>query len=118
VTVTITTLLLGALDAGNAMIAKEGVMEMILVMAGSDEELQQKVACECIIAAASKKDKIKSIITQGVHILKKLYNSKNDGIRIRALVGMCKLGSSGGTDASIRPFADGSTSKLAEGCRR
>ncbi|XP_059485604.1 protein unc-45 homolog A [Neocloeon triangulifer] len=118
VTVTITTLLLGALDAGNAMIAKEGVMEMILVMANSEEELQQKVACECIIAAASKKDKVKSIISQGVHILKRLYNSKNDAIRIRALVGLCKLGSSGGTDASIRPFADGSTTKLAEACRR
>ncbi|XP_065335545.1 protein unc-45 homolog B [Cloeon dipterum] len=118
VTVTITTLLLGALDAGNAMIAKEGVMEMILVMANTEDELQQKVACECLIAAASKKDKVKTIITQGVHILKRLYNSKNDAIRIRALVGLCKLGSSGGTDASIRPFADGSTAKLAEACRR
>lgn len=54
----------------------------------------------------------------GVGILKKLYSSKDDGIRVRALVGLCKLGSSGGTDASIRPFADGSTAKLAEACRR
>nr|CAD7255909.1 unnamed protein product [Timema shepardi] len=118
VVVALTTLLLGPLDIGNTIIAREGIMEMILVMAGTDDILQQKVACECIIAAASKKDKAKTIISQGVDILKKLYQSKDDSIRVRALVGLCKLGSSGGTDASIRPFADGATTKLAEACRR
>ncbi|KAK1127770.1 hypothetical protein K0M31_003256 [Melipona bicolor] len=118
VVVAITTLLLGPLDVGNAIIAKEGILEMILVMAGTDDILQQKVACECIVAAASKKDKATTIINQGVNILKKLYQSKDDSIRVRALVGLCKLGSSGGTDATIRPFAEGATKKLAEACRR
>ena len=118
VVVAITTLLLGPLDVGNNVIAKEGILQMILVMAGTDDVLQQKVACECIIAAASKKDKATSIINQGVNILKKLYQSKDDSIKVRALVGLCKLSSSGGTDASIRPFADGASKKLAEACRR
>lgn len=119
VIVAITALLRGPLDVGNAIIGKEGIMEMILVMANTlDDPLQQKVAVECIIAAASKKDKAKAIITQGVDILKKLYVSSNDNIRVRALVGLCKLGSSGGNDASIKPFADGSNLKLAEACRR
>ncbi|XP_043262644.1 protein unc-45 homolog B [Colletes gigas] len=118
VVVAITTLLLGPLDVGNTIIAKEGILEMILVMAGTDDVLQQKVACECIVAAASKKDKATAIINQGVNILKKLYQSKDDSIRVRALVGLCKLGSSGGSDATIRPFADGATKKLAEACRR
>ncbi|XP_012252910.2 protein unc-45 homolog B [Athalia rosae] len=118
VVVAITSLLLGPLDVGNTVIAKEGIMEMILVMAGTDDILQQKVACECIIAAASKKDKAVAIINQGVNILKKLYTSKDDSIKVRALVGLCKLGSSGGSDAAIRPFAEGSTKKLAEACRR
>ncbi|XP_012233460.2 protein unc-45 homolog B [Linepithema humile] len=118
VVVAITTLLLGPLDVGNAIVAKEGILEMILVMAGTDDVLQQKVACECIVAAASKKDKATAIINQGVNILKKLYQSKDDSIRVRALVGLCKLGSSGGSDATIRPFADGATKKLAEACRR
>lgn len=91
---------------------------MILAMATTDDELQQKVACECIIAATSKQDKAKTLVTQGVDILKKLYHSKNDAIRVRALVGLCKIGSSGGLDASIRPFADGATKKLAEACRK
>lgn len=38
--------------------------------------------------------------------------------QVRALVGLCKLGSSGGTDSSWKPFTDGSTMKLAEACRR
>lgn len=118
VTVAITSLLLGPLDFGNAIISKEGILQMILAMATTDDILQQKVACECLIAAASKKDKAKAITNQGVDILKQLYRSKDEGIRVRALVGLCKLGSSGGLDASVRPFADGATTKLAEACRK
>lgn len=118
VTAAITALLRGPLEIGNTIIGKEGIMEMILVMANSDDVLQQKIACECIIAAASKKDKAKAIIGQGVNILKNLYKSPEPGIRVRALVGLCKLASSGGTDAAIKPFADGSPLKLAEACRR
>lgn len=118
VTVAITSLLLGPLDVGNQIFARDGIMQMILAMATVDDLLQQKVACECLIAAASKKDKAKALVTMGVDVLKKLYHSPDEGIRVRALVGLCKLGSSGGLDASIRPFAEGSTKKLAEACRR
>ncbi|XP_055614210.1 protein unc-45 homolog B [Uranotaenia lowii] len=118
VTVAMTSLLTGPLDVGNAVIGREGIMQMILAMAQSDNLLEQKVSCECIIAATSKKDKAKGMAQSGAEILKKLYASKNEEIRVRALVGLCKMGSSGGLDASIRPFADGSTKKLAEACRR
>lgn len=118
VTVAITSLLLGPLEVGNQVFAKEGIMQMILMMATEDDILQQKVSCECLIAAASKKDKAKALVTMGVDVLKKLYHSKDEGIRVRALVGLCKLGSSGGLDASVRPFAEGSMPKLAEACRR
>lgn len=77
-----------------------------------------QVACEALIAAASKKDKCRSITTQGTDILKKLYQSKDDSIKVRALVGLCKLGSVGGTDASMRPFGEGAALKLAEACCR
>ena len=118
VTVAITSLLLGPLDVGNIIFARDGIMQMILAMAMDEEILHQKVACECLIAAASKKDKAKALVSMGVDVLKKLYHSKDEGIRVRALVGLCKLGSSGGLDASIRPFSEGSTKKLAEACRR
>ena len=50
--------------------------------------------------------------------MKQLYKSKDDQIKVRALVGLCKLAASSGHDASLRPFAEGSTSKLGEACRR
>lgn len=44
--VIVTTLLLGPLDLGNQFIAKEGILEMMLVMANTDDVLQQKVCCQ------------------------------------------------------------------------
>ncbi|XP_026806127.1 protein unc-45 homolog A [Rhopalosiphum maidis] len=115
---TITVLLMGPIDVGNSIISRDGIIEMILTMATTNDKVQQKIACECIIAATSKKSKITPIVKQGTQILKNLYKNGDDDIRIRALVGLCKLGSSGGSDASIRPFSEGSTLKLAEACRR
>merc|ERR1719244_1619733 len=113
----ITNLLLNAPELGNSQL-KEGLLEMMLVMARSDEYVQQLVASEAIIAAASKKKDVTAIVNQGLDILKTLYKSSNDHIKVRALVGLCKLGASGGSDAALKPFADGSSLKLAEACRR
>lgn len=41
VVVAVTTLLLGPLDVGSGIVSKEGVLEMILVMANSGDFLQQ-----------------------------------------------------------------------------
>jgi len=117
IVVAITTLLTNAPELGNSQL-KEGLLEMMLVMARSDEYIQQLVASEAIIAAASKKKDSTAIVNQGLDILKTLYKSSNDHIKVRALVGLCKLGASGGSDAALRPFADGSSIKLAEACRR
>lgn len=114
----ITTLLKHAPDLGNSQLTKEGFLQMLLAMAQSEEYIEQLVASEALIAATAKKKDATAIINQGMEILKTLYKSKNDHIKVRALVGMCKLGSSGGHDASIRPLAEGSSEKLAEACRR
>merc|ERR550519_3238724 len=117
IVVAITTLLNNAPELGNSQL-KEGLLEMMLVMARSEEYIQQLVASEAIIAAASKKKDVSAIVNQGLDILKTLYKSSNDHIKVRALVGLCKLGASGGSDAALRPFAEGSSTKLAEACRR
>lgn len=117
-TTTITALLQGPIEIGNYCLAQKGVVEMMLAMAQSDDELQQRVAAEAIIAAASKKDKCTAIVSMGTDILKKLYQSKNENIKVRALVGLCKVGSVGGFDASIKMFSEGSSVKLAHACRK
>ncbi|XP_071581805.1 protein unc-45 homolog B-like isoform X2 [Temnothorax nylanderi] len=118
VVVAITALLLGPLDVGNAVVAKEVILEIIFVMAGTDDVLQQTVALECIVAAVTRKDKVDAIINQGVNILKKLCQSKDDSIRVRALLGLSKLGSYGEGDPDATMFGSGVTKKLAEACRR
>lgn len=116
---TITALLYGPVEIGNHCLSQQGLVEMMLVMAGcDDDEVQQRVAAEAIIAAASKKDKCTSIVSMGTNILKKLYQSPNEGIKVRALVGLCKIGSVGGDDAGIKPFSDGSIHKLVSACKK
>ena len=66
---------------------------MMLVMARSDEYIQQLVASEAIIAACNKKKDATTIVNQGLDILKSLYKSPNDHIK----VGFCiKYYSDGG----------------------
>ena len=55
---------------------------MMLVMARSEEYVQQLVASEAIIAAANKKKDATAIVVQGLDILKTLYKSKNDHIKV------------------------------------
>ncbi|XP_022088916.1 protein unc-45 homolog B-like [Acanthaster planci] len=114
----ITALLQGPFDVGNGLIGREGVVEVMVAMAGSYDVLHQKVALEAIIQAANKKDRCTGILQTGINILKECYKSSNDNIKVRALVGMCKLGVAGGTDASIKLFADGATVKLAKEVKR
>ena len=57
----ITCLLLGPIDLGNKMLAKEGILEMMLVMANTDDLLQQvRVGSRCdLFTEASKFNEVK-----------------------------------------------------------
>ncbi|VTJ54419.1 Hypothetical predicted protein [Marmota monax] len=97
----------------------KGVMEMMVALCGSEREADQLVAVEVLIHASTKLSRATFIITNGVSLLKSIYKTtKNEKIKIRTLVGLCKLGSAGGTDYGLRQFAEGSTEKLAKQCRK
>lgn len=94
-------------------------MESVIALCASEQEEEQLVAVEALIHAAGKAKRASFITANGVSLLKDLYKrSEKDRIRIRALVGLCKLGSAGGTDFSMKQFAEGSTLKLAKQCRK
>lgn len=115
----ISGLLTGPFDVGNAMVGRPGTMEMMVALCASEREVDQLVAVEALIHAASKMARASFIITNGISLLKDIYKkTKNEKIKIRALVGLCKLGSAGGDDYSMRQFAEGSTEKLAKQCRK
>uniref|UniRef100_A0A672HNG0 Protein unc-45 homolog B n=1 Tax=Salarias fasciatus TaxID=181472 RepID=A0A672HNG0_SALFA len=116
---TISGLLQGPFDVGNALIGHQGIMEMMVALCGSEREVDQMVAVEALIHSSTKMSRATFIITNGVSLLKDIYKkTKNEKIKIRALVGLCKLGSAGGDDYSLRQFAEGSTEKLAKQCRK
>ncbi|XP_055367951.1 protein unc-45 homolog B isoform X2 [Betta splendens] len=115
----ISGLLQGPFDVGNALVGHQGIMEMMVALCGSEREVDQMVAVEALIHSSTKMSRASFIITNGVSLLKDIYKkTKNEKIKIRALVGLCKLGSAGGDDYSLRQFAEGSTEKLAKQCRK
>ncbi|XP_038615615.1 protein unc-45 homolog B [Tachyglossus aculeatus] len=116
---TVSGILQGPFDLGNKLLGLKGVMELMVALCGSEREVDQLVAVEALIHASTKLSRATFIIANGVAALKDIYKTtKNEKIKIRALVGLCKLGSAGGTDYGLRQFAEGSTEKLAKQCRR
>ncbi|CAJ1068886.1 protein unc-45 homolog B [Xyrichtys novacula] len=116
---TISGLLQGPFEVGNALIGHQGIMEMMVALCSSEREVDQMVAVEALIHSSTKMSRASFIITNGVSLLKDIYKkTKNEKIKIRSLVGLCKLGSAGGDDYSLRQFAEGSTEKLAKQCRK
>uniref|UniRef100_A0A8C4IM89 Protein unc-45 homolog B n=1 Tax=Dicentrarchus labrax TaxID=13489 RepID=A0A8C4IM89_DICLA len=116
---TISGLLQGPFDVGNALVGHQGIIEMMVALCASEREVDQMVAVEALIHSSSKMSRASFIVTNGVSLLKDIYKkTKNERIKIRALVGLCKLGSAGGDDYSLRQFAEGSTEKLAKQCRK
>uniref|UniRef100_A0A8C4Q1G4 Unc-45 myosin chaperone A n=1 Tax=Eptatretus burgeri TaxID=7764 RepID=A0A8C4Q1G4_EPTBU len=115
----ISGLLQGPFDVGNRLLNLNGVMQNMITLSASEKELEQIVAVEALILAAAKASHANFITTNGVSLLKDIYKgARSEAVMIRALVGLCKLGSAGGTDYSMRQFAEGSTGKLAKQCRK
>ncbi|MEE6503428.1 hypothetical protein FKM82_004824 [Ascaphus truei] len=116
---TVSCLLQGPSEAGNRALEVAGIMESVISLCASEREIDQQVAVEALIHAAGKAKRASFITANGVTLLKDIYKkNESDAIRIRALVGLCKLGSAGGTDFSLKQFAEGSTLKLAKQCRK
>ncbi|GCC33820.1 hypothetical protein chiPu_0012291 [Chiloscyllium punctatum] len=116
---TVSTLLQGPSDVGNRVLEMSGILECMIALCSSEREIDQLVAVEALIHAAGKSKRASFITANGVTLLKDIYKkNESDQIKIRALVGLCKVGSAGGTDYSMKQFAEGSTCKLAKQCRR
>ncbi|KRY34639.1 Protein unc-45 -like protein A, partial [Trichinella spiralis] len=113
-----TTLLGGPVDVAFQFVAKPEFTQLLLEMAASDDQLNQSVAVEAIMHTVSKRDRCSVFLAQGKSVLKKLFNSSNDVVRVKALVGLCKISSSGGNDISMRPTGELSMLRLANICKK
>ena len=111
-------LLQGAVEVGNAIFSDEVALQQMVRLAKSHDPQSQVIAAEALALAASDKDRCSTIMAEGLGILKDLYDAKDDGIRVRALVGLCKLGSTGGWNVSARTLPSGSMLELLQACRK
>lgn len=116
--VAIATLLQGVLEIGAKIFSERAVLDEVLKMANSDHLGSQSVAVEALALAASNKERCLEITKDGLPVLKKLVHSKDDSLKVRALVGLCKLGAVGGSNINARLFAEGSGLKLERACRK
>ncbi|XP_071651762.1 protein unc-45 homolog B-like [Temnothorax longispinosus] len=119
----ITTLIFGSLDdVVDVIIFNRLISDMMLLMSKTNDLLQQKVVCECIVAAIIKYNTANVFICRNINTLENLYQSKDDSIRVQALVGLCKLSRFDDSflrdSATIDPFTDKATKKLTKICRQ
>ena len=92
------------------------VMEKAIEMANSDHIHSQAIAAEVLSLAASNKSRCQGIIQKALPSLKQLYASSSDEVKVRALVGLCRVGSVGGSSVNARTFTEGDTLKLEKMC--
>ena len=111
-------LIQGVPEVGNAVCGDETVLKKALAVAESDDSACQMVVAEVLALAASDKARCHGIIREGLPVLKQLYHAPDDRVKVRALVGLCKLGSVGGGNVNAKTFAEGSTVKLEKACRK
>lgn len=114
--VAVATLLHGVLDIGAKIFGEKSVFDEISLMASSDNVTSQSIAAEALALAASNKQRCQEMIKEGLPVLKRLCSSAEDSVKVRALVGLCKLGGMGGSNVNARTFAEGSGLKLERAC--
>ncbi|KAK5975120.1 Protein unc-45 B [Trichostrongylus colubriformis] len=112
------TLLQGPVDVGVNLVTNDQVTALMLQMAASPNHLMQSVAAELIVMTVVKHERATSILKVGLPILRKLYDSEDENVKVRALVGLCKCAAAGGDDASRATMKEGAPLKLAHTCKK
>ena len=111
-------ILQGVVQVGNVIFSEDTILAKVIALAGSDNPRCQIIAVELLALSASDKDHCKKIMEPGVPLMKKLFTSTDDRIKIRALVGLCKLGSVGGWNINARTFTTEALLNLQNACMK
>lgn len=111
-------LLQASAEVASQIFSEETVLEKAIEMANSEQTHCQAIAAEVFSLAASNKSRCDGIVQKALPSLKHLYSSSSDEVKVRALVGLCRVGSVGGSNVNARTFTDGATLKLERMCRK
>uniref|UniRef100_A0A7E4W9Q9 UNC45-central domain-containing protein n=1 Tax=Panagrellus redivivus TaxID=6233 RepID=A0A7E4W9Q9_PANRE len=111
------TMLQGPVDMGMNLVTNDDVTSTMLNMASSDNHLWQSLAAELIVQTASKFERATKLLEVGLPVLRKLYESTDHSVKVRALMGLCKLASAGGDDAARATMREEEVLSLANTCK-
>ena len=111
-------ILQGVVEVGNSLLAEDVVLKITVQLAESCDTPSMAIAAETLSLAVTDKTNTQLIMEKAMEALKTLYHCADERVCVRALVGLCKVGSSGGGNVNARPFAEGADLKLANTCRR
>ena len=111
-------LLQASTEVASQIFSEEVVMEKAIEMANSEQTDCQAVAAEVFSLAASNKTRCEGILQKALPSLKHLYSSSSDEVKVRALVGLCRIGSVGGSNVNARTFTAGASLKLEKMCHK
>lgn len=116
--VAISALIMANREAGNIICNKNDTIHHVLLITGSGEWIAEKLGGEVLALAATDKDICKTLADQGLSVMKKLYQSKDNEIRVRGLVSLCKVCMKGSGSIKDQILADNGNVKLFKSCRK
>ncbi|CCD69153.1 UNC-45/Cro1/She4 central domain-containing protein [Caenorhabditis elegans] len=112
------TMLQGPVDIGINLITNDQLTPIMLEMAASQDHLMQGIAAELIVATVSKHERAINMLKVGIPVLRALYDSEDPTVKVRALVGLCKIGAAGGDDISKATMKEEAVISLAKTCKK
>ncbi|EGT47902.1 hypothetical protein CAEBREN_14621 [Caenorhabditis brenneri] len=112
------TMLQGPVDLGINLIINDQLTPIMLQMAASQNHLMQGIAAELIVGTIAKHERAINMLKVGIPVLRALYDSEDPTVKVRALVGLCKIGAAGGDDISKATMKEEAVISLAKTCKK
>jgi len=117
--VALSTLIMANREVGNITAGKNNCVQRVIGIANKAETpTAEKLSAEVLALAATDKEICGALAQSGLPTLRKLYQSKDLEVKVRGLVGLCKVCMKGSGDVKDQILADGKSVKLYKACRK
>eukprot|EP00794_Sanderia_malayensis_P003140 gene3140-3608_t len=112
----LTATLEGSRETAESIVGNDVVLTRVLNMAQSDDIEMKVLAGEVLAYAAGLKKLCVTLREKGMGTFKMLFKSDDDRLKVRGLVGMCKIGMTGGGNIHEKHISDDGLANLYKTC--
>jgi len=116
--VALSAIIMASRESGQSIATKNDNIRKVLELACKPDDVYQRFAAETLALAATDKSVCNTIADIGLDVLKKLYQSPNNDIRVRSLVALCKVSMKGSGNVKEQILSDDGAVKLYQTCRK